>query len=346
MKHIIILFSIFSLIYAQDYYGCTDPDAFNFDHYAEIDDGSCAYDGVPRNLTAIPVDSSGISLSWEFPLTSNTFDQAYIMLWISEVTDSIITIMIESEYSIVGFLFNIETDISAEFGEAFGGIAEESNIIVSTSDSGLILGFSLTGEAFEPGRHVLTKINWTPFETDGCLSIAEDAVLSSNEFCFEIPYYHDICYCYGTCGEDGLLYNLYRDGELAVEEIPNNSYTDLELEPYQTYCYSVAALFDGVESEPSNEICIETIPTVIYGCTDPTALNFNINANVDDDSCIYYGDVNHDLQIDVSDIVLLVEYIMGSIDFEESQLLSADVSGEGDVNILDIILIINLILGE
>lgn len=49
-------------------------------------------------------------------------------------------------------------------------------------------------------------------------------------------------------------------------------------------------------------------PTIIYGCTDKTAKNYNKNANKNDDSCIYYkkgctdkNSINYDKSAEIDD---------------------------------------------
>ena len=46
MKKIILLILSICTMYAQDYYGCTDPTACNYDNEATIDDGSCVMPDV------------------------------------------------------------------------------------------------------------------------------------------------------------------------------------------------------------------------------------------------------------------------------------------------------------
>jgi len=57
------------------------------------------------------------------------------------------------------------------------------------------------------------------------------------------------------------------------------------------------------------------------------------------------GDVNGDGGLNVQDIILVVQHIIGNEDFTDAQLLAADVNGDGVVNILDILVLINLVLG-
>ena len=58
------------------------------------------------------------------------------------------------------------------------------------------------------------------------------------------------------------------------------------------------------------------------------------------------GDVNMDNQINVLDIVNVVNYVLGLVDFTTSQSQLSDMNEDGTVNILDIISIVNIITGS
>tara|TARA_Y100001970_G_C14239771_1_gene864157 strand:- start:13 stop:2268 length:2256 start_codon:yes stop_codon:yes gene_type:complete len=56
------------------------------------------------------------------------------------------------------------------------------------------------------------------------------------------------------------------------------------------------------------------------------------------------GDVNADESTNVLDIVAIVNYILGSSDFDDCQMDTADLNGDAAVNVLDIVAIVNVIL--
>ena len=58
-----------------------------------------------------------------------------------------------------------------------------------------------------------------------------------------------------------------------------------------------------------------------------------------------YGDVNFDGSLNVSDIVVMVSFILNTSIPSEEQELTADMNQDGIVNIVDIILLVNGILG-
>ena len=57
-----------------------------------------------------------------------------------------------------------------------------------------------------------------------------------------------------------------------------------------------------------------------------------------------YGDVNFDGSLDVTDVILLVNFVLGTTPTEE-QALTADFNQDGIINILDVITLVGEILG-
>ena len=56
------------------------------------------------------------------------------------------------------------------------------------------------------------------------------------------------------------------------------------------------------------------------------------------------GDVNLDDTINIQDIILVINYILGVSDFDNTQLSLADLNDDSSINIQDVILLINTIL--
>ena len=57
-----------------------------------------------------------------------------------------------------------------------------------------------------------------------------------------------------------------------------------------------------------------------------------------------YGDVNFDGSLDITDVILLVNFVLGQTPTEE-QGLTADFNQDGIINILDVITLVGEILG-
>ena len=61
---------------------------------------------------------------------------------------------------------------------------------------------------------------------------------------------------------------------------------------------------------------------------------------------IELGDVNTDNEINILDVVSIVGYVLGNIEFDDTQINLADYNQDGDVNILDIVPMVSFILGN
>ena len=61
----------------------------------------------------------------------------------------------------------------------------------------------------------------------------------------------------------------------------------------------------------------------------------------------YYGDCNLDGSVNISDVVQLVNYILGNGDGSGVfSMLNADVNGDRNVNIVDVVEVVNMILNN
>jgi len=72
----------------------------------------------------------------------------------------------------------------------------------------------------------------------------------------------------------------------------------------------------------------------------------DINFEYGDDDCPsdISGDVNGDGQLNVIDIINVVNYLLGVLEFDDCQINNADVNNDGGINILDVVNIVNIIL--
>ena len=64
-----------------------------------------------------------------------------------------------------------------------------------------------------------------------------------------------------------------------------------------------------------------------------------------EDQCVADGDATQDSNVNVSDIILVVNHIIGSSVLSDSAFCSSDMNGDGTINVTDIIAIVNLIIG-
>ena len=58
---------------------------------------------------------------------------------------------------------------------------------------------------------------------------------------------------------------------------------------------------------------------------------------------LFSGDVNEDEIINIQDIIIMIGFILGSIQADENQLFIGDINFDGIIDILDIVLIVNII---
>ena len=56
------------------------------------------------------------------------------------------------------------------------------------------------------------------------------------------------------------------------------------------------------------------------------------------------GDINQDLSIDILDMVLVVNFILGQQDPSNTQFFASDLNSDSIINIQDVILLLNIIL--
>jgi len=81
---------------------------------------------------------------------------------------------------------------------------------------------------------------------------------------------------------------------------------------------------------------------ILLSSSIQSTVNIPVTMSVMDNMLI--GDINFDGQINVTDIVLLVSYILGDTTFDEGQLLVADVNIDSNINVVDIVQLVSIIL--
>jgi hypothetical protein len=152
-------------------------------------------------------------------------------------------------------------------------------------------------------------------DNDGTIDNEDCAPL--NELVFDVD-------CCGSCGGD------------------NSSCSNCCGAPFNDDCTS-----DCYENPDTGECCYNSEVDecgVCDGnnssCADECGVPYG-----DGSSCAYQsGDVNMDNAVNVIDIVLIVDFILGNADFTAQEFTLADASQDGDVNVIDIVMLVEIIL--
>ena len=129
--------------------------------------------------------------------------------------------------------------------------------------------------------------------------------------------------------EDSLIgYNVYQlaglaDTLVASTENGDTTATVMVDSNYVEYCFTVKAiwetdLYDTLESKPSSIACAETFKP---------------------------GDVDFSNTVDITDLMVLVDFVLGITDPSDDQFRGGDINRDGMINIQDIILVVDLIFG-
>ena len=257
-------------------YGCMDPEANNFNPNATRDDGSCTYEGPiweNQGTCTNPVSD----IDWNNPNLNPTFEAALVAAG-AEVIDNHLS------GNDIWKVFNPNT---AAHGNCGGNSGAKRHNIINVYP---IKTTVWRNEECDDHCHATFTLRFK----------VESRAGSGHGACHEFYTYVEAVFTYRTAppSTDAANYNLpllagepgsgysARIYSINLLSTPSGEYNV----NYCKYCLnSDSDDYSGITpSECHSPYCIDT-PSLcgIPGCTDGTACNYNSEANIDDDSCIF-----------------------------------------------------------
>jgi len=316
----------------DDNYGCTNPDAFNFDPDATINDGSCLFtndfvvNGCPLEvhpeggLAGDPdttdystnyVGDEGVSGDNVFILTGvNDEDviEAAKIYYKEESTDIVIYSLANCEWedTIVHQIDSIGIEYKDETGTyvTVGALSSET--------LNLQLSEEMTNQYSESGLEVRITYN---FNTDQTPTFSNDARLL-----------RDYEYLGANVTTVITVDNPYGDNGIFEEELT----------------FSNNDMQDANEAEITMEHKLEIHASESYEEISETTYNLNIKKYVEETPDYILGDINGDGGVNVMDIVALVELNLSGEATVETHP-EADVNGDGAINVQDVIALVEMV---
>ena len=309
------------------------------------------------------------NLDWFFdyigePETEPELD--VVQLGFGNSSNGSVEITLDNPGPVPGFQFELLTTNGFVLTGVSGGIAEELGFQVSSSEFGIVLGFSFEGTEIPAGSYVLTNLL---YEGEG-----------ESEFCLNAAVVTGYDVEYGDCitvatNPEAVL--AFGDNTLSSIDIGLSSEVDIAgfqftvtgievLEAYgmaaDDYGFSLSVgnntvlgfSFEGdvlpsgdfvmvtlgFEGEQGAEVCLtDVILSNAGGEQILTEIGDCITLDL-----IIPGDVNFDEQINVVDIVLMVNFILGSSVPTYDEFTASDMNNDGELNVVDVVLVVNLVL--
>ena len=262
--------------------GCTNPEAINFASYANVDDGSCIFPPTVITGCIDPIASNYNSLA-------TVDDGSCIYEGVRGCTSK--------EAPNYNPLATIDDGSCVETIGVLGCTSSEAtnyNPLATIDDGsclGIIYGCMDCGTYWESQNLGYYCNGVSPAATAGALNFNPSAALPCNGCCTYTAVTQAVNGCMnqwainynaratvddGSCKVYGCMDNTQWNYDCAT----NNPTTALKLASPLVYQFGCT---DGVTHDDGS--CVP----IIYGCTDPTAINYYAVANTDDGSCTYSG---------------------------------------------------------
>jgi len=339
--------------YHQDVYGCTNPEATNYDETATIDDGSCCIElwGECYNIettTGLNLQESG--LTGEIPHEIGNL----VNLLIFSLYNNNLTGEIPHE---IGQLYNLRAlsfgnnQLSGEIPQLVANLNLEAMVYSDNQFSGTIPEsicnssaniYSFGNNKFCPpypdclNDYTLGYQDTSECPVEGCTdpeacNYDETATADDGSCEYEFD-------CSGTCGGD------LEPDCCGVCGGDNSQCSNCCGMPFPDDCSGVCCsevcYFDvcGVCDDIPENDCVQDCAGTWGG--DAVVDECGVCGG-DNTSCQQLGDINGDGYIDVLDVVLMVNMIL-----EDEYDAIADMNEDGVLNVLDVVILVNLILDD
>ena len=317
---------------------------------------SCQYDN------SIPVTNS-----YRNNTQTNEINLNVAQLGFGNTQNGSIEITLDIPVPTLGFQFEVVTTNNFNIIGAEGGTAEQLGFSVSTSESGVILGFSFQGTAIPAGSHVLTNL---VFEGE-----------NQSEFCLINAVIDGLDVEYGNCVTviaNPQAYITFGDNGFSTLDIAMTSEVDIAGYQFSIEGVEIVEAFGGLSevngfttSIGENTILGFSFSADVIPAGDGILVTLQFIGNHLDQVCmtdlvlsnavgeaifaeagdcvvldlILPGDLNFDEIVNVVDIVLLVNIILGEPVSGPAQFLAGDVNEDDELNVVDIVNIVSVVLG-
>ena len=203
-------------------------------------------------------------------------------------------------------------------------------------ETGFLWGADVGQNAYEEIDIIESGLNygWNTMEANHCFPIGTNC----NSEGLEPPIWEYELYVNGVCSITGGF--VYRG---------NTIYSLQGKYIYGDWCTGdIWALTYSEDGNHTNEhLMVSGINITTFGLDQNNELLLTGNGNIyklqsDNENLI--GDLNYDDQINILDVMQLISFILGNIDFTDEQYILADINPDGAINILDVVQLVNIIL--
>jgi len=330
----------------QEIEGCTDPNADNYDPDATIDDGSCVYGSANFTFGSITGDN--------------------------------IQILMDNSEAVAGFQFTLtDSPNIVTITDASGGSAEENGFTVSVgSETGIVIGFAFDGSSIPAGSGLLTNLSYDLNGSGNTLLCIDDIIVSdtggnglvTGEDCTTVDFAAGSAeFTFGEITSDSMEVYLVNSVDISGFQFTITDSPDLITVTgasgglAEQYGFEVSTSELGIVigfsftggTIPAGDGLLTNIEYINSGSgntdlciTDTIVSDPNGSGLLSSGDCVDIeisdiepGDINADGILNVQDVVIMINYILGG-----TYDSNGDMNSDGILNVQDVVILINVIL--